>query len=279
MGAPYIVLGPITTNSTDASGVQWVQGEIKGMGSPQGTLAPVQKPRQPGAWAGLSYAKGRSFVVNGTTIAPSPTLAQQALDVLNGAASLDQTLLTYVTDAGPRWTMTRRDGEVIPTWLNSSSFTWSVQFFSADPRMFGTQLSGSTFLPASSGGLAYPFSVPFSYSSVVTSGIVVLTNAGNATGSVALRIDGPATAPTVTHFGAGEPTTFSTSQSILSAGGWITVDMEKHTVLENDQASRNSYITSRQWSGFDPGVNIWVLNSAFFNSATKLTVTATTAFA
>lgn len=277
MGTPYIVLGPITTNATDGNGVQWVQGEVKGMGSPQGTLAPVQKPRQAGAWAGLSYAKGRSFVVNGTTIAPTPALAQQALDTLNAAASLDATLLTYVTEAGPRWTLTRRDGEVIPTWINSVAFSWSVQFFSADSRMFGVSLSGSTFLPASSGGLTIPFTVPFTINSTVVSGQVSLTNPGNETGPVVLRIDGPTTGPQITHAGSAQALIFASSL-VLNSGEWLTVDMEKHTAMANDQASRAGYITSRGWSGFDPGVNVWSFTAVGFNAGSKLTVTATPAW-
>jgi len=277
MTTPYIILGPITTNATDASGVQWIQGEIKGLGAPQGTLAPQQKPRQPGAWAGLSYAKGRSFVVNGTAIAPDAASAQLALDVLNAAASLDETLLTYVTAAGARWTMTRRDGEVIPVWLNSTAFTWSVQFFSPDPRMFGAPISGSTFLPATSGGMSYPFSIPFGYPAVSVSGQLSLFNSGNETGPVIARIDGPAVGPVITHNGSGLALTFASSL-VLNASEWLTVDMERHTAMANDQASRSGYITQRGWSGFDPGNNTWSLTAASFNAATKLTITATPAY-
>lgn len=273
MVAPYITIGQIRTNSTDVAGVRWLQGKIEGLGAPQGTLAPEQKPRQRGAWAGDSFAKGSSIVVNGTMVAPDAATAWAALDVLNESCPLYDSVLTYVTPLGSRWLTVRRDGEVLPAWVNDRVFTWSVQFFAEDPRKFGDELSASTFLPASVGGLTVPFTVPFTINAMSVSGQVSLTNPGNETGPVWLRIDGPSTGPVVTHVSSGLALTFSSSL-VLQAGEWLDVDMEKHTVLANGQASRSRYVTSRGWSGFEPGDNVWQFTAASFDAASKLTVRA-----
>jgi hypothetical protein len=60
-------------------------------------------------------------------------------------------------------------------------------------------------------------------------------------------------------------------------GEWLTINMDTHQVLANDQANRAQYITSAGWSGFDPGVNVWAFSASSYNAASMLTVTATPA--
>jgi phage-related protein len=123
--------------------------------------------------------------------------------------------------------------------------------------------------------LSVPYTVPFTVDSLVVPGTVSLTNPGNATGPVVLRIDGPVTGPQVTHVASGLTLTFETTLQLVS-GDWLTVDMEQQTALQNDQASRNSFISDRGWSGFDPGDNTWAF--AAQSGAGLLTVTATPAW-
>jgi phage-related protein len=77
----------------------------------------------------------------------------------------------------------------------------------------------------------------------------------------------------IEHTSSGAQLIFSTSLA-LGAGEFLLIDMEKKTVLANGQASRNTFITSRGWSGFDPGPNTWSLNAASFNASARLTVMA-----
>jgi hypothetical protein len=81
----------------------------------------------------------------------------------------------------------------------------------------------------------------------------------------------------VTHAGSGKALVFSSSL-VLGAGEWIDVDMEAQTVLANGQSSRAGYITSRGWSGFEPGHNTWSFTAIGYDAASKLTVSATPAW-
>ncbi|MFF1633977.1 hypothetical protein [Leifsonia sp. NPDC058248] len=276
----YATLGPVTFNAKDAAGVEWYLSNIAGWGAPQGTLKPVQKPRQAGAWAGLSYAQGRSLVVSGAVVAPTPELAVAALDNLISAVSLDDTLLTVYEPGGMIRTVTvRRDGDVLPVWESSVAFTFSAQVFAADPRKLGPVMSGSTGMPATSGGLIIPHTIPFAIASTVIAGQISMFNPGNEIGSVVLRIDGPCVGPVITHSSSTTRTALVFSSSLaLGVGEWLTVDMDSHVTLGNDQANRASYITSRGWSGFDPGENTWAFTAPAFNPAALLTVTATPAW-
>jgi hypothetical protein len=103
---------------------------------------------------------------------------------------------------------------------------------------------------------------------------VSLTNSGNVVGSVILRVDGPGTGPSIAHTGTAAAITFA-STLVMGAGEWLTINMDTHQVLANDQANRAQYITSAGWSGFDVGVNTWAFSAAIYNAATMLTVTAT----
>lgn len=272
----YATIGGLMVGGREDTGCDWILEDVK-WGTPGGTLTPIQKPRQAGAWGGQSYAQARPGVLRGTLWAPTAALAIDAFDRLNAAFSLDESVLTIVQSGVPRWQSVRRDGDVLPVWIGPTAFTWSVQVVALDSRMFGSTLSGSTFLPSSTGGLQWADQWAQDWPAVTNSGTVSLTNPGNETGPVVLRIDGPATGPQITHVGSASALVFSSSL-VLGVGEWLTVDMEKHTTMANDQASRNGYVTSRGWSGFDPGVNVWSLASTAYNALTKLTVTGTIAY-
>ena len=272
-----VVLGDLDLHSTDASGVQWVLADLKGWGASGGTLAPTQKPRSAGAWAGNSYSRARSLVLTGTCIAPSAALASDALDRLIDAASLDDTRMDVIEGGRTRWAMVQRDGDVLPTWMGDTAFEYSVQAVALDPRKHGDPLTASTALPSSTGGLTVPFTVPFSINATQVSGQVSLTNPGNTSGSVRLRIDGPVTGPVVTHVATGLRLVFAASL-VLGAGEWIDVDLEARTVMANGQSSRANWITSRGWSSFEPGPNTWAFTAVSYTPGALLTVTATPAW-
>ena len=270
------VLGVLDLNTVEASGVHWILEDIKGWGSSSGTLTPVQKPRQDGAWGGQSYRKPRSIVLTGSCVAPTAALATDALDRLNDADSLDDTTLTISESGISRWATVRQDGEVLPVWMGATAFSYSIQLVAVDPRKFGTAVSGTTGLPLTSGGLTIPYTVPYSINSTVVSGQVSLFNPGNQTGPVSLTINGPITAPIVTHVGSGLALVFASSLS-LGASEFLTVDMARREVLAQGQSSRNQWITSRGWSFFEPGWNTWSFAAATYGAGT-MTVTGTPAW-
>ena len=273
----YAVIGGLTLSYVEDSSVTWTMQSISGWGAPRGTLTPIQKPRQAGAWAGDSFSAGRSIVIAGTVYAPTPALALDALDRLVVAASLAATVLTVVESGRSRFMSVRRDGDVIETWLNQQAFTYSVQFFAPDPRKFGTALTASTGEFSTTGGLTVPFTVPFTINSTISSGLITLTNPGNEVGPVVARVDGPCRGLIITHTGSSGSQVFSMTGLNLVAGEWLVIDMEKRTVLGNGTASRSGFITSRVWSGFDVGVNTCAFSAVSFDAGALLTITATPA--
>lgn len=119
--------------------------------------------------------------------------------------------------------------------------------------------------------------VPFRINATTITGQVSLTNPGNESGTVVLRIDGPCVGPVVTHVSTGAALVFSSSL-VLREGEWLEVDMDARTALANGQSNRAGYITSRGWSAFDPGLNTWAFSAARYNSDSQLSVAAVPAW-
>jgi len=275
-GTIQVTLGGLNLFGTDAFGVKWtLTPPLDGWGSTKPTITPVQKPRQHGAWAGNSYYGPRHLPATGLIRAPSQAALSAAIDRLNVACSLDDTLLTVAEEGRSRWCIVRREDEVLAPMLTSLVARYSIQTIAVDPRKLGTPLTGSTGLPSSTGGLVVPVTVPLTINSTVTSGQVSLFNPGNETGPVLARLVGPLIGPILTHVGSGLRLAFGVSATI-AAGEFWDCDMEAHTVLAQGEANRAGWITSRQWSGFEPGNNTWSL-SAISATTGSVIITATPA--
>lgn len=268
----------IFNTSEDDTGVGWVMSTCPGWsGSPAGTLQVTQKPRSDGGYSSESYMTPRVMAPTGFMWAPTQDALVDAKDRLNSAFSLADATMTVREGSTQRMITVRRQdvtlfGDETEVWSS-----WSAQVVAADPRKMGTPSIVSTALPSSTGGLTVPFTVPFTIDSTVVTGQASAINPGNVNGPVLIRIDGPVVGPVITHVGSGATLTFASSYS-LAAGAWLEIDMENKSVLENGQASRNGFITSRGWSQFEPGNNTWAFTAQVFSAGARMTVTATPAW-
>ena len=279
MPAPNITWGGLNLSGIDAFGCTWMTTDFPGWdGSPASTAETKNKTRAHGAWAGNAYFNPRHLVGKGIVKAPTEATLKDAFNRLNDAVSLDDSLLTVVEGSSSRWCMARRTDEVIPTRIpgNLRSAKWSIQGIADDYRKFSAPITASTHLPSSSGGLLIPYTIPYTISGVQTSGQVSIFNAGNETGPVTMRLDGPCVGPVITHVGSGLSLVFAASAT-LGVGEWWDIDMEAQSVLANGGPTRAQFITSRQWSGLEPGNNVWAFTAASYSAGALLTVTGTPA--
>lgn len=277
----HVTLGGLSlVADPDEYRVRWhcPHSTIDGWWSSPGPSPQVeQRQRAHGVWVGESWLPGRAISLRVFIEADTRAQVQDALDRLHAAAALTDTLLTISDSGQDQSAVVRRSGEVSVRWIHHRLAQCTVLLLAADPRKLGPEITATTGLPSSSGGLTVPFVVPFSIDSTVSSGLVSLTNPGTIDGPVALRIDGPVSAPRVTHVNSGRSLVFASSLA-LSAGEWITVDMQRREVLAQGQASRMQWVTSREWSAFEPGVNTWAFSSDGSVPGGSLTVTASPAF-
>lgn len=271
-----VVLNGLNLTDVDSNGVAWHTFPLSGWGGSSGsTLQLSQKLNAPGAWVGPRQLTPRTISLSGIARCPSTDALRQAQDDLTSAASLNASTLAITEGSLTRWCYVYRQDAILAEAMTDTLLQWSLQLSAADPRKFSDDLSGTTGLPSSSGGVSVPLTVPFSITSTVVSGQCSLTNPGNAVGPVKLRIQGPITGPQVTHVGTGLALVFASSLT-LGATEWLDVSMEDQSVLANGQSSRNNTVTVRQWSGFEPGPNTWAF--AAVSGSGTLTVTASPAW-
>lgn len=273
-----VTLGGLNLSQVEDSGVEWTAETLDGWGSPKGTLTVTQRPRSHGGWGGNSFLTPRVVAISGWVSGPTAVLVSDAIDRLIAACSLDDTTLSVSESGRVRSCMVRRQDDVLVTWMTATLAQWSIQVVAEDPRKYGALITASTHLPASVGGLRFPFRFPLRFPAVVTSGQIGVNNPGNIKSPLRLRIDGPCTGPIVTHQANGKELVFSSDYTI-AAGNWLDIDMGKRTVLENGQASRNGSLTSRGWFDLDPGLNTVGFNATVYDADSLLTLYCTPAWA
>lgn len=273
--SPIMLGNTLVLNSIDGNGTKWRVTKFDGwLGSSDPTLEPVQKTRQSGATVGDSFSTGRTMTISGVITSLTADQHSADWDLLVQSVPRSQTLMQVIESGRMRWCMVQRSAAIVSSKFNNRMSGFTIQVFAKDWRKFGDRLTGSTFLPSTTGGFSYPLALPYAIGAVSTSGQVTLTNTGNELGPVFAKIVGPFVGPVITHQGSKQALTFSSSLS-MGAGEWLDIDMEKRTVLANGQASRNGFITNRGWSGFEPGDNTWSFDADTYDSASQLIINAT----
>jgi len=268
-------IGDLVLGAVDQHGSRWNLMEFEGWtGSPASTLELSQRARGHGATSSDPYLTARNMTLGGRVSNPDPQKLNASLDDLNAAVTLDGFVLTVAETARIRHCQAARNGEVLTPKVNNKVATFSIQIAAEDPLKYGDLVTGTALLPSSTGGLVYPITYPATYTGVSNDGIVRLVNTGNTQAPVWLRIDGPIPAGgwTVTHIGKKQSLTF-TSSLALTAGEFVTVDMEAREILAQGQAARAGYVTSRGWFSLDPGPNDIAFSAQNYSPTAQLTVT------
>lgn len=275
----WVSIGGIVLNDTDSDGVRWTVSKLDGWGSPASTLEVTQRARGNGGTSSEASFRSRIMVMEGLINAPSLGALTAAEDAMIIAVSLEPIIMQVNEGGRLRWSMVQRQDDVILTKITSTLSRFSIQVVAPDPLKYGDELTASTGLPSSFGGLTYPVTYPIRYTGIADSGIIHLGNRGNAAAPVRLRIDGPIPAGgwSVTHVQKGAQLVFGASIA-LDVGEFVTVDMGRREVLAQGQASRNGYVTSRGWFDLDPGMNDIAFNANTYDPDAKLTVTSNPAW-
>jgi hypothetical protein len=125
-----------------------------------------------------------------------------------------------------------------------------LAFVAADPRRYSAELTTvSTGLTQYKSGLVTPFTTPFTIYTVISSGLLELTNTGRADAGLTVRIDGPIDDPQLVLQRPDGSTQSLTVNIDLAAGQFLLIDSVKRTALLNGAASAD-FRGSSQW-GWD----------------------------
>lgn len=262
----------------DAEGVTWtLSDKSTGWYSGAGVRAEdlPRKTRDGDHPAAIVTRAARIITISTIGEAPNRDAMLRAWARLNAIPAGTPSLFTANDGLGLWANVVLRDGVLIED-LSDVKFRALIVLKATDPRKFGQSLTVATGLPSSIGGLTLPATLPTPINATTVRGQVSAINAGTKTGPVSIRVDGPCADFTITHVGASGMRVFAMNLP-LAAGEFVAIDMEARTVLAQGQSSRTVWVTSRGWSGFEPGLNTWSFASSSA-SAAQMTITATPAW-
>lgn len=268
-------LGTLRLGAVDSAGVAWFLQSLDGWDSPEVRSEFQDREADHGSWASPVYLGSRPITLAGTVEAPDRASLDTALDQLYAAAALTDTTLT-VWESMPKQTVVRRSGKLLAQHATDRTATWSVMVTAADPRRYGTTLqTGTTGLPATSGGLTFPITFPITFSATTVSGQINAVNSGSMDTRPVLTIAGPVVAPTVSAlYPDGTVRQLAYSLDLVS-GDVLVVDTDAHTVILNGGVSRRRFMTvSGGWPTIPASSTVnYQFQSSTYNATATLTAT------
>jgi hypothetical protein len=266
-------LGSLRLGAVDTAGVAWFLQGMEGWDSPEVRAELQDREADHGSWASPVYLGSRPITLKGTVEAPNRSSLDGALDQLYAAAALTDTTLT-VWEATPKQATVRRSGKVLTEYVTDRVATWSVLMTAADPRRYSTTLqSGTTGLPTTSGGLAFPTTFPIAFSATTVSGQIGAANSGSMDTRPVLTVAGPVVAPTVSALypdGTVKQLAYSLD---LASGDVLVIDTDAHTVTLNGATSRRRFMTvASGWPTIPAGSSVnYQFQSGTYNALAMLT--------
>lgn len=236
-------LGSVDLGTVDSDGTAWVLQTLEGWDSPEIRAEFTDREADHGAWASPVYLGSRPVTLAGTIVAASRGLLESAMERLRAAASLTDTVLT-VWETMSKQATVRRSGKLLVQYVTDTVATYSVMVTAQDPRRYSSSTqSGTTGLPATTGGLSFPAAFPITFSATVVSGQINAVNAGSADTRPVLTITGPVVAPVIAALypdGSVRQLIYSLD---LVTGDVLTIDTDAHTVVLNGNTSRRRFMT------------------------------------
>ncbi|MFF4489411.1 hypothetical protein ACFY0F_23430 [Streptomyces sp. NPDC001544] len=268
-------LGSLRLGAVDSSGVAWFLQGLDGWDSPEIRSEFQERESDHGAWASPVYLGARPITLTGTIEAQGRAALQAAMEQLYVAAGLADTTLTVWEDT-PKQATVRRSGKLLTQYVSDRVATYSVMVTAADPRRYSTTLqSGTTGLPSTTGGLAFPVTYPITFSATTVAGQINAANTGTADTRPILTITGPVVAPTIAAlYPDGTVKQLIYSQD-LQSGDVLVIDTDAHSVTLNAAVSRRRFLTvSAGWPTIPAGGSVrYQFQSGTYNASATLTAT------
>lgn len=276
LGGIWVDLGTIPLGRVDSNGVAWALQSVDGWDGSEVRSEYTDRESDHGAWASPVYLGSRPITLAGTVTAPDRVTLEGALEQLRSAASLTDTTVVVYELTGSKQVTVRRSGKPLVAYVTDRIATYSVLVTAGDPRRYSTALqTGTTALPSTTGGLAFPVTFPITYSATTVAGQVNAANSGSMDTRPLLTITGPVVAPTVSALypdGTVRQLIYSLD---LGTGDVLAIDTDARTVLLNGSVSRRRFLTvSGGWPTIPAGARVtYQFQSSTYNATATLTAT------
>ena len=254
-------LGDLTFNTIDDDGCAWVLSDLDGWWNlPEPDLPDDPRAYQfDGSYETDGRYKARDITLTGVIIPDQATpgnVAAARRRLLSGVSAVRSSLALEVDESDASKTASCRLAgrpQVAVSGLNGV-LQFQIPLRAPDPRKFSTETGVvSTGVSKTTGGRTYPRTFPQTYPGGSTSGIASFVNEGDYNSNAQIVITGPVTDPSLEHIEQGKSLRFDIT---LALGDTLTLDLDTHSVVLNDTASRrNAVDLTSQWFTVQPGTN------------------------
>lgn len=255
---------------------QDVSGLFDGVAS---TLKTSEKAMTDGWYGNLPRLQGRTISIEGYIIGRCTESCIKAWTAFKNVLRLDgMTLVARLGSIERQAQVLQSASAPLVKWAGVNILRFSLGLTSLSPYLYGLKpTSASTRLPRLVGGMTFPYCFEpgdaslssWTWSESITSGKVVLSNAGTAPSPVMIRIDGPVVNPQVLHVGSGRTIAFDMN---LGVGHYVTVNGDTHEILIDDTDPARGRVVRREWSPAEVGENVWAFNAGEYSPTARMTV-------
>ena len=255
---------------------QDVSGLFDGVGS---TLQTSEKLMTDGWYGNLPRLKGRTISIEGHIIGRCTESCVKAWTVFKSVLdTAGMSLSARLGDIGFQMQVWQSASAPLVKWAGVNMLQFSVGLTSLDPCLYGLEMvSGVSGLPSTSGGMTLPYCFgsangpvsSWTWKEDIISGRVVLSNVGNASSPVFIRIDGPVVNPQVSHVESGHVMAFDMN---LGIGHYVTINGMNHEILVDGFDPARGHVVRREWSQAVAGVNEWAFSASEYSSDARMTV-------
>lgn len=277
-----LTLNSFPLYGVDSYGCEWhttfqdVAGLFDGVAS---TLRTESKTMTDGWYGNLPCLQGRTITIEGYIIG---RCTESCINSWNAFKSVLDTggmlLIARLGDIGRQVRVWQSASAPLVKWAGVNMLRFSLGLTSLSSYLYGLDpVSGVTGLPSSSGGMLFPYRFEetgvslssWMWSEEVVSGNVALSNVGTAPSPVMIRIDGPVLNPQISHVESGHVMAFNVS---LGSGHYVTINGVTHEILIDGTDPAHGWVTRREWSQAEPGLNVWGFNAGEYSAAARMTV-------
>lgn len=255
---------------------QDVSGLFDGVAS---TLKTSEKAMTDGWYGNLPRLQGRTISIEGYIIGRCTESCIKAWTAFKNVLRLDgMTLVARLGSIERQAQVLQSASAPLVKWAGVNILRFSLGLMSLSPYLYGLKpTSASTRLPRLMGGMTFPYCFEpgdaslssWTWSENITSGKVVLSNAGTAPSPVMIRIDGPVVNPQVLHVGSGRTIAFDVN---LGVGHYVTVNGDTHEILIDGTDPARGRVVRREWSPAEVGENVWAFNAGEYSPTARMTV-------
>lgn len=277
-----LTLNDFPLYGVDVNGCEWhvtfqdVSGLFDGVAS---TLQTESKVMTDGWYGNLPRLHGRTITVDGYIIG---RCTEACITSWNAFKSVLDTggmrLVVRLGDIRRQARVWQSASAPLVKWDGVNIIRFSFGLTSLSSYLYGLDsISGVAALPATSGGMTFPYSFEefgvslssWKWSEDVISGKVALSNAGTAPSPVMIRIAGPVVDPQILHVGSGHVMAFDMS---LGYGHYATINGVTHEILIDGTDPARGRVTRREWSQAEVGENVWAFSAGEYSALARMTV-------